>query len=186
MLVYSWIKLKAYITNLFLFRGKRKKFYVPIEHVIQQAFIGIFRINSLGTWWDILYPFYRYYSVEIDFKSLYGGFCEKIYVNRYFYNKVFCSVVSAEWIFQSFDERWLIADIRVCKSFSLTLLTFSFAWLRNKKQPIIFLFAQSLTKTSLFCTNCWISSCKIHPNTLLGNWIPLFYFKDIALICVNQ
>ena len=118
MLVYSRIKLKAYKTNLFLFRGKRKKFYVPIEHVIQQAFIGIFRINSLGTWWDILYPFYRYYSVEIDFKSLYWGFCEKMYVNRYFYNKVFCSVVSAEWIFQSFDERWLIADIRVYKSFS--------------------------------------------------------------------
>ena len=48
MLVYSRIKLKAYKTNLFLFRGKRKKFYVPIEHVIQQAFIGIFRINSWG------------------------------------------------------------------------------------------------------------------------------------------
>ena len=46
---FRWIKLKAHLTNLFSFQKKRGKlFYVPIEHVIQQAFIGIFRINSWG------------------------------------------------------------------------------------------------------------------------------------------
>ena len=57
---FRWIKLKAHLTNLFFFSKEKGEnfFYVPIEHVIQQAFIGIFRINSWGRSKHFFYPFW--------------------------------------------------------------------------------------------------------------------------------
>ena len=80
MLVNSWVKLKAYNKSFFLsVKGERKKFYVPIEHVIQQAFIGIFRINSWGHR-HILYPFWKA-CWKLTLKVFYWDTFKYIYIN---------------------------------------------------------------------------------------------------------
>ena len=60
MVQFSLNKAEGTSNKSFFFFSKEKGenfFYVPIEHVIQQAFIGIFRINSWGRSKHFFYPF---------------------------------------------------------------------------------------------------------------------------------
>ena len=107
---FRWIKLKAHLTNLFFFSKEKGEnfFYVPIEHVIQQAFIGIFRINSWGRRKHFL-PFLNMACRKMT---------PKYFLLRHFWNIYYYKAANKPYSLRSgtflvVEERRLITDIYV-------------------------------------------------------------------------
>ena len=110
MVQFSLNKAEGTFNKSFFFSKEKGEnfFYVPIEHVIQQAFIGIFRINSWGRskhFFTLLNMAWRKMTPKY--------FLLRHFSNIYYYKAANKTYSLRSGTFLVVEERRLITDIYV-------------------------------------------------------------------------